>query len=165
LDICKISATNNHKIYLLGSSSSVIQKSIVRATREFPGIKIEGSEGPKLNNNATPVTKRDRLIEKDIILKIKKYNPDILFVAFGAPKQEKWIEKQKGSLPASLYMGVGGTLDYYAQVKPLPPEWMEKWGLEWLWRVINEPQRIGRIINAVFIFPILILLYSFTKEK
>ena len=85
----------------------------------------------------------------EVVAKINKFKPDILLVAYGAPWQEKWISANLGELKAKVVMGVGGTFDYLTGRAKLPPRWMEKLGLEWLWRLILEPWRWRRQVNLV----------------
>ena len=81
--------------------------------------------------------------------------PDILFVAFGHGKQEKWINEYLRDLPSvKIAMGVGGAFDYLSGQTSRAPLWMRKIGLEWLYRLIREPKRLKRIWRAVIIFPI-----------
>ena len=84
-----------------------------------------------------------------IIAKINKYKPDILLVAYGAPWQEKWIWANRRKLKAKIGMGVGGTFDYLTGHTSVPPEWVNKMGLEWLWRLVHEPWRWRRQLNLV----------------
>jgi len=84
-----------------------------------------------------------------IIAKINKYKPDILLVAYGAPWQEKWLSANSRKLKAKIGMGVGGTFDYLTGHMAIPPEWINKMGLEWLWRLVHEPWRWRRQLNLV----------------
>ena len=70
------------------------------------------------------------------------------------PKQEKWIYKNVKKLDVKGIIAVGGTFDYVFGKASLPPKWMEEAGLEWLWRLLHEPKRVFRILNAVVIFPL-----------
>lgn len=84
-----------------------------------------------------------------ILAKINTYKPDILLVAYGAPWQEKWIYNNLDKLQSKVVMGVGGTFDALTGRLKLPPRWMEKAGLEWLWRLIQEPKRWKRQLKLV----------------
>lgn len=121
--------------------------------------------GPKLDRNAEPVSERDTKIEIDAIRKINEFKPDILFVGFGAPKQEKWIYKWLPKLNCGGAMAVGGTFSSIAGFSGLPPVWMEKGGLEWLWRLLHEPKRASRILNAVIIFPLKVLCSKLWQKR
>lgn len=91
-----------------------------------------------------------------IIKKINNYKPDILLVAYGAPWQEKWLWNNRSMLNAKILMGVGGAFDYLTGKSMLPPIWVEQAGLEWLWRLVNEPWRWRRQINLVkFVYLVL----------
>lgn len=114
-----------------------------------------GSEGPRINNDGNPVSEVDRLKQIEIVKKINKQKPDILFVGMGSPKEQKWIAKNLSKLNVKMAMQVGGAIDFVAQRRKTP-SWMQN-NLEWLWRLIREPKRLKRIINAVVVFPLLLL--------
>lgn len=83
---------------------------------------------------------------------------EIVFVNFGAPEQEKFIHKNREKFPeAKILAGVGGTFDFLTGKIKRAPKWMRNLGLEWLWRLIQEPKRLTRIINATIIFPLAVL--------
>ncbi|PIU43359.1 MAG: acetylglucosaminyldiphospho-UDP acetyl-beta-D-mannosaminyltransferase, partial [Candidatus Nealsonbacteria bacterium CG07_land_8_20_14_0_80_40_10] len=86
----------------------------------------------------------------DLILEKK---PDILFVAYGAPKQDIWIARHKLKYQVPLSMGVGGAFDMISEIIPRAPVWLRKIGLEWLWRFYKQPSRWKRIHRAVIRFP------------
>ena len=83
-----------------------------------------------------------------------------MFVAFGAPKQEKWLASNLKNLKIGGAVVVGGSFDYVSGMRDLPPIWMQDRGLEWLWRVLNEPERAKRIFNATFLFSSRVFLYK-----
>ncbi len=93
--------------------------------------------------------------EKGLIDQINKVNPDILFVAFGAPKQEKFIAGNLSKLNCKVAIGVGGAFDYISGIVDRAPLWIRKIGMEWFYRLIKQPRRIARIYRAVIKFPIL----------
>jgi N-acetylglucosaminyldiphosphoundecaprenol N-acetyl-beta-D-mannosaminyltransferase len=97
-------------------------------------------------------------MDQSVMARIRESLPDILFVAFGHGKQEKWIAAALPSLPAvRVAMGVGGAFDFIAGRVKRAPKLMRLAGLEWLWRLIREPWRIRRIWTAVVVFPWLVL--------
>lgn len=154
LDLLKSADKEKLKVFILGSRPEVNKRSVEKIMREYPNLKVKGNSGPELDINANPVTEVDVNLQSDIVKEINSFKPDLLFVAFGAPKQEIWISKWLPKLKVTGAMTIGGSLDYYSGfVKPVP-KFMEKAGLEWLWRLIQEPSRFGRIINAVIVFPI-----------
>lgn len=124
------------------------------SARDWKVFFLGRENGPQLDSAGNPVTQRDREIEIEIVKEINKLRPHFLFVGFGAPKQEKWIVKWLPKLNVVGVMAVGGAIDYLEGRAELPPRWVERLGLEWLWRGANEPWRLGRILNAVIIFPL-----------
>ncbi len=137
LKLLALARRKNWKVFFLGGA----------------GIK-NITAGPRLDENGEPISDRDRQIEIEIIQKINEVKPDFLFVGFGMPKQEKWIYKNVKKLDVKGIIAVGGTFDYVFGKASLPPKWMEEAGLEWLWRLLHEPKRVFRILNAVVIFPL-----------
>ena len=99
----------------------------------------------------------------EIIAKINRFKPDILLVAYGAPWQEKWLWANRHKLKAKVGMGVGGTFDYLTGHVLLPPEWVNKMGLEWLWRLVHEPWRWRRQLRLLRF--VLLLGEGFTLDK
>ena len=94
---------------------------------------------------------------EEVLESIKKSKADILLVAYGSPKQEKFIYNSLDKLGVKVAMGVGGTFDFIAGVQKRAPKWMQKLSLEWLYRLIREPKRFGRIWTAVVKFPIAVI--------
>ena len=154
LDLMKLANMKEWRVFLLGGEGDEVSKTEKNLQKSLKGVKISSHQGPMLDEKGNPQTKEDILVEKEVIKKINTFNPHLLFVAFGAPKQEKWLNKWRDSLKIGGAMVVGGTFNYMAQKTALPPKWMEKLGLEWLWRLITEPKRAKRIIKAFPIFPL-----------
>lgn len=98
--------------------------------------------------------------EEKVIEEINSLKPNVLFVAMGAPRQEKWIYKHKDELKVDIAAGQGGTFDYEAGTIKRAPVFMQKCGIEWLWRLIKEPKRIKRMA----VLPIYLLKIIFTKD-
>jgi len=143
-EICKIAAEKGYSVYFLGAAEGVAEKAAHRIKLLNPGLNIAGTYAGSPN-------------EEGIVLKINETSADILLVAFGAPKQEKFIADNKESLKVKLAMGVGGTFDYIAGIEPYAPLWLRKIGLEWLYRLFTQPKRWKRILNATVVFPWLVL--------
>lgn len=164
LDLVKLANKKHWKIFLLGGKSNEAQAAAEVLSRSLKGIKIDYDKGPVLNNSGEPVSQSDIAEEKNTIAMINKFAPQILFVGFGAPKQEKWTAKWYRELNIGGAMVVGGTFNYISGKASLPPKWMEEAGLEWLWRLITQPWRASRIFKAVVIFPLKVLLYKLKNE-
>ena len=128
-------------------------------------MNIDFYQGPRLNQDSEPSTDGDRKLEKEAIDKINAFRPHLLFVAFGNPKQEIWIHKNLSKLNVGGAMAVGGTFRYISGLSPLPPLWMEKLGLEWLFRLFTEPFRLVRVWNAVIVFPLKVWLNKLLQKS
>ena len=154
LELIKLAEKRSWKVFLLGGLGTEAAKAGSILKSQFPGVKIESDGGPKLGVNAEPMGINERKTEIKTVERINKFAPQLLFIAFGNPKQEIWIHKNLSKLKIGGAMAVGGAFRYIAGITPLPPKWMAKAGLEWLWRLITEPSRLERIFNAVFVFPL-----------
>ena len=160
--LIKLAAKRHWKVFLLGGLGDEAAKAASKLKIKNSKLKIETSAVPKLNQKGQPETEVDERLQKDAIDKINKFAPDLLFVAFGNPKQEIWIHNNLSKLKIKGAMAVGGTFRYIAGVSKLPPIWMEKAGLEWFYRLITEPDRFKRVFNAFPIFPVKIFWYKLT---
>lgn len=140
----KLCEMSKFKIFYLGGKNGVAEA----MTRKYGGASDSGHDDIK-----SQIQNSKSQINLKIINKINNYKPDILFVAYGAPYQEKWLYANRYSLNAKVIMGVGGAFDYLTERSKLPPEWVNKAGLEWLWRLVHEPWRWKRQLNLVrFVF-------------
>jgi N-acetylglucosaminyldiphosphoundecaprenol N-acetyl-beta-D-mannosaminyltransferase len=153
------------KVYLLGASSDVNSKALKKAQKIYPSAKTKGTGGIQIDNKGYSVTERDKKMSLDIIKDIDGFNPHILFVAFGAPKQEKWIYHNLHNLNIGGAMVVGGAFDSFVGKTVPPPKWMANAGLEWFWRMVMEPSRFRRILNATVVFPLLVLRQKITNSN
>jgi N-acetylglucosaminyldiphosphoundecaprenol N-acetyl-beta-D-mannosaminyltransferase len=150
------------KVFFLGGYDQEATKAAEKLKLNYKNVKIETFAGPKLNNDGTPSSEGDKDLQKQAVQLINKFEPQLLFVAFNNPKQEIWIHKNLKYLDVGGAMTVGGTFRYIAGLSPLPPKWMASLGLEWVYRLITEPKRIGRIFNAFPIFPLRIFWFKIT---
>ena len=140
---------NNAKksIYLLGSNSENVEKAAKNIQKIYPNIVISGYHDGYFDD-----TEELRIVDK-----INEVKPDILFVAMGAPKQEKWMYKHRKILNVKVSMGVGGALDVWAGAVKRAPKLFRKIGLEWLYRIITNPKRIKRsFMLPQFLFKVLL---------
>ena len=154
-DIAKKAAAQNLSIYLLGGFADTpklvarkLATDINLGRRVYLSLNIAGYS----NKNPNDIS---------IIDDINKTNPDILLVAYGPIKQEKWIYEHRDKLPTvKLFMGLGGTFDYIAGKRLAPPSPIRKIGLEWLWRLFTQPHRIKRIWQATFGLIMMLMRYK-----
>lgn len=135
-----IFASENHKpirFFFFGGKPGVAEAAGENILKHYKGVEIVG-----YRNGYFSMDK-----EAEIIDKINSSHADILLVALGAPKQEKWIHEHKKKLNVRVCIGVGGTFDVFAGRVKLAPEFFRKNGLEWLYRLYREPRRFGRMLD------------------
>jgi N-acetylglucosaminyldiphosphoundecaprenol N-acetyl-beta-D-mannosaminyltransferase len=156
---------SNWKVFLLGGMGKEAELAAKKLVSKYPSLKIASFRGPTLDLNGEAVSKNDKKLQKKAVLRINRFAPDILFVAFGNPKQEFWIYKNLPNLKVRGVMAVGGAFRYVAGYSKLPPLWMEKYGFEWLWRLVAEPKRFWRIFNAIIVFPLKVLWLKIYKVE
>ena len=153
--ICVLATKKNYKLYLLGAKEDVVCKAVENLEKKFPGISIVGFHHGYFNSHDFIADNEE--LEENIIKDIIKKKPDFLLVGMGVPKQEIWIYKNKDKLKVPVSIGVGGSFDVISGNIKRAPLWMQKHGMEWLFRLIKEPKRIKRIMHLPY-FIILILL-------
>ncbi len=147
-NFCTSSKMSGQKIFLLGGFNGVAQETAKKLKEKNPNLLIE--VGEEING---------------AVEKINNFNPVAIFVALGAPRQEKWIyDNLKKMSSVRLAMVVGGTFDFISGRVPRAPLPLKKLGLEWLWRLMVEPRRVGRIYNAVVRFPFLVIKSRFVNN-
>ena len=137
--------------YILGGKDDTPKKAIENLKKIYPNLNIVGYHEGFFENEED---------ENKVIEEINNLSPNVLIVAMGAPKQEKWIYKNKEKLKVDIACGQGGTLDYEAGNIKRAPEFFQKVGLEWLWRLIKQPTRIVRMM----VLPIYLIKILFTKD-
>lgn len=141
--IVEASQKKGWRIFMLGAAPGVASIAIDRLIKKYPKAVFAGSFA------GTPaVTHEDDLAEL-----INRAEPDILFVAYGSPAQEKWIHRNLAKFETvKAAIGVGGAIDFAAGRAKRAPKIFRTLGLEWFWRVLREPRRIKRIWNATYVF-------------
>lgn len=131
-----VAAQRGYRLFLLGSAPGVAETAGQKMQEKYPDLKIVGTQDGYFQPEN----------EQTILEMIKQAQPDILLVALGFPRQEKWIKKQAAFLKVPVAVGVGGTLDVFAGKAVRAPLWMQKSNLEWLYRLLKEPQRALRML-------------------
>ncbi len=150
-ELAKLASDNGYSIFLLGAAEGVAEKAAHKLKSIHANLRIAGTYA------GTPT-------EPGIVERVNESGADILLVAFGAPKQDKFICSNKERLIAKVAMGVGGTFDYIAGIVPYAPKWIRKIGMEWLYRLIKQPHRINRIVTATVLFPLAVLKGKITPR-
>ena len=123
-------------LFFLGAAEGVAQKAAGNLKIQFPNIKIVGCYSPPYG------FEKNEEENKKILEMIKSAKPDVLMVGVGAPKQEKWIYKYYKQYDVPVSIGVGATFDFIAGKVKRAPVFMQKIGLEWFWRFLQEPRRL-----------------------
>lgn len=135
---------NGKSVYLLGGKPGISEKAGKNISAQYPNLKLLGTHHGYFAGMHTG--QKHHAEEKAIVEEIASSKPDMLFVALGAPSQEYFIDTYKSVLNAKLLMGVGGSLDVISGEVKRAPEFYQKAGLEWLYRLMKEPTRIGRMM-------------------
>jgi N-acetylglucosaminyldiphosphoundecaprenol N-acetyl-beta-D-mannosaminyltransferase len=135
--IAQYAAKHGWKLFFLGAGAGVADKAADVLRQKYPALQIVGTY------SGSPAG-----YEEDGIVKMVNYSgADILFVAYGAPEQDKWIARNLARLDVKMAMGVGGSFDFIAGLVPRAPQWMRDAGLEWLYRLIRQPWRFRRMLR------------------
>ena len=158
-EVCRLAAEQNRGVYLLGSGNDeVVKKTVEELQKKFPNLSIAGyDKGPVINESSQSAI-RSSQPNNSTIEQINRSGAEVLFVAFGMGKQEKWIYENLSKMPnVKIAMGVGGSFDFISGKVKRAPLFLRRLGLEWLYRLIRQPSRIGRILNATIRFTWLVL--------
>ncbi|MDQ3751252.1 MAG: WecB/TagA/CpsF family glycosyltransferase [Acidobacteriota bacterium] len=145
--LCGYAEKNNLTVGFYGGKQSVIDAILERAKLDFPKLKIVYAFSPPFR----PLTNEE---DAAITAEINEKKPDILFMGLGCPKQENWMSAHKDKLTAVM-LGVGASFDFFAGNVRESPEWLGKLGLEWLFRLMQEPRRLWKrylILNPRFMW-------------
>ena len=147
IQLCAFAEKNNLSVGFYGGKKAVIDAILTRARKDFPNLKIAYAFSPPFR----PLTAEE---DAEITAEITAQKPDILFMGLGCPKQENWMWAHKEKLKAVM-LGVGASFDFFAGNVKESPEWLGKLGLEWLFRLTQEPKRLWRrylILNPRFVW-------------
>jgi N-acetylglucosaminyldiphosphoundecaprenol N-acetyl-beta-D-mannosaminyltransferase len=144
MKIAERGAAHGWRIFFLGAAEGVAQRAAEILRARYPGFTVAGAYAgsPRPEDEA------------EIVARVTVARPDILFVAYGHPKQDKWIARNRERLGVPLSLGVGGAFDFIAGVVPRAPQWVQRLHLEWLYRLWRQPWRASRIFDAVVRFPL-----------
>ena len=155
-EICRHAAANKWRIFLLGGQEGVAQLAANNLLRDYGGIEIVGTAHGYFDKHTNG--------KDEVLAAIREAVPDMLFVALGAPKQDFWIDENREALGNLVAMGVGGSFDVIAGRVNRAPAFWQKLRLEWLWRLLLEPRRVGRVL-ALPAFMAKVYLTSSRQEK
>ncbi len=134
--LAALAARRGYSLFLLGAAPGVAVETAARLCEAYPGVTIVGTHA----GSPAPAE------EDEIVHMIQRAEPDILFVAYGAPQQDKWIARNLERLGVPVAMGVGGAFDFISGRAKRAPRWLQRVGLEWLHRLWHEPWRWRRML-------------------
>jgi len=134
---CARAVDMGHRFYLYGGrNQGALVQLALNLRQRHPGVEIVGGYSPPHR----PLTSEE---EVAIAAEINHTRADVVWVGIGVPKQEKWMARMRAQLEAPVLVGVGAAFDFHAGVVPMAPSWMQKRGLEWAYRLAQEPRRLG----------------------
>jgi len=136
--VCRMAAARGFTVFLMGGGRGVAQRAAEALVLRFSGLRIVGTHTPPGDFTA------DGPAAELAVAAVARAHPDILFVGLGSPKQELWVHRHWDRLACTVAICCGAAIDYAAGVKPRAPLWMQRAGLEWLWRLAHEPRRLWR---------------------
>lgn len=145
--LCEYAEQGGLKVGFYGGQSEVVDAIVRRAERDFPELKVVYAFSPPFR----PLTEEE---DANVVSEITKAAPDILFMGLGCPKQENWMAGHRKDL-RTVMLGVGASFDFFAGSVKESPEWLGRLGLEWLYRLTQEPRRLWRrylILNPRFVW-------------
>ena len=146
--LCEHMSNEGQSLYLLGAKEGIPERVREWVQTNYPGVNVVGVRNGYFSDKELP----------EICASIHDAQPDVLLVAFGAPRQEAWIEEHFSKLNTHVAIGVGGLFDFYSGNTPRAPIWMREVGIEWMYRLIQEPRRMFKrylIGNLVFVLRVL----------
>lgn len=146
--VFELSQKKGYTHFLYGGAPGVAQELQQKLEAKFPGIKIVGTYTPPFR----PLNAGE---ESELIRTVSEKKPDMLWVGLSTPKQEKFMAQYRDKLDATLFFGVGAAFDFHAGRVRQAPRWMQRSGLEWLFRLCCEPRRLWRRYfrnNPLFVF-------------
>jgi N-acetylglucosaminyldiphosphoundecaprenol N-acetyl-beta-D-mannosaminyltransferase len=136
--LCEMAAEKGYSIFILGGKDGVARKAEENLKKRYPGIWCAGTYSPPLG------FEKDEEELAHIRALLNQAKPDLLFVCFGCPKQEKWIADNYQLYDAKVSVCSGATVDFLAGTVKRAPKWMSECGLEWFYRFLMEPKRLFR---------------------
>jgi N-acetylglucosaminyldiphosphoundecaprenol N-acetyl-beta-D-mannosaminyltransferase len=136
VEISRVAAGLGRAVFLLGAAPGVADKAAEKLQEQIPGLQVAGCQDGYFKPED----------ETALINRIAEARPAALFVALGIPRQEKWLQAHLEELNVPVCIGIGGSFDVISGLKKRAPRWMQRTGLEWLWRAAKEPSRLPRLI-------------------
>jgi N-acetylglucosaminyldiphosphoundecaprenol N-acetyl-beta-D-mannosaminyltransferase len=147
--LCERAAARGYRVFLLGAAPGVAEEATKKLCERFPGLQIAGTASPPFR----PLSDEE---QAQLLAQIREARPDLLFVAFGQPKGELWLAEHCEALGVPMSVQIGASLNFVTGTVRRAPRWIQRLGIEWLYRLYREPRlavRYGR--NLLFAFKML----------
>jgi N-acetylglucosaminyldiphosphoundecaprenol N-acetyl-beta-D-mannosaminyltransferase len=135
--MCQRSMDRGHRVCFYGGSEQTLDALKTRLLERFPFLQIASAIAPPFR----PLTPGE---QAEIVQRINDSRPDIVWVGIGSPRQERWIAEHRDKIGAAVMIGVGAAFDFLSGTKAQAPRWIQRSGLEWLFRLASEPRRLWR---------------------
>jgi N-acetylglucosaminyldiphosphoundecaprenol N-acetyl-beta-D-mannosaminyltransferase len=151
LALCEHSLLKGYKHFFYGGGEGVPELLSNNLRRRFPGLRVVGGYSPPFRSLSGAEDER-------VVAAINEADPDIVWIGLSTPKQERWMTEHVGQLTAPVLIGVGAAFDFHSGLKRQAPRWMQRSGLEWLFRLATEPKRLWRryfMNNPLFVLRVL----------
>jgi N-acetylglucosaminyldiphosphoundecaprenol N-acetyl-beta-D-mannosaminyltransferase len=159
LALCQLSARRGYSHYFYGGAEGIPELLAERLKARIPGLEVAGGYSPPFR----PLTPEQ---DARIVSQINAAHPDIVWVGLGTPKQDLWMASHRDRLTAPVLIAVGAAFDFHAGRKKQAPRWMQRSGLEWLFRLMTEPRRLWRrylVYNPLFVTLVLLQAVGLRK--
>ena len=145
--LCERAAVQGWRVFFLGAAPGVAERAAAELARLYPGLPVAGTYGGSPADADWPQIRQ----------RLAAAQADLLFVAYGHPRQDIWIHQHRAELPVAVALGVGGAFDFVAGITPRAPLWLRRLGLEWLYRLARQPWRWRRMATLP-LFALLVLV-------
>lgn len=154
-------ASSGMSVYFLGSAPGVGDEAGKILRKEMPTLQIVGIDSPPLGFDKNPA------LERETMEKVAAANPDLVLVALGCPKQELLMDRWFERMAPAVMLGIGASLDFISGRVKRSPQWMSRWGIEWVYRLSRDPKRMAKryLIQDAAIIPIFLQMLRCPKHK
>jgi N-acetylglucosaminyldiphosphoundecaprenol N-acetyl-beta-D-mannosaminyltransferase len=156
---CEHSVAGGYRHFFYGGSPGVAEKLAITLQERYPGLQVAGTHAP-------PFRPVGAIEEGAVIQAINKLQPDVIWVGLGTPKQDYWLAQHRSMLDAPVLAAVGAAFDMLSGTIPQAPRWMQRCGLEWLFRLYQEPNRLAHrylVYNPLFVMHAFLQLTGLRK--
>jgi N-acetylglucosaminyldiphosphoundecaprenol N-acetyl-beta-D-mannosaminyltransferase len=154
LALCDRSQATGTRHFFYGGAPGVADLLVRRLKARYPDLAVAGTHSP-------PYRPADAEEDRNVLDAINAAAPDIVWVGLGTPKQDYWVSRHRGRLKAPVLIAIGAAFDFHAGLMPQAPRWMQRSGLEWLFRLLHEPRRLAfryLVYNPLFVFKVALQL-------